>query len=63
MKLKFWDHFSQAVYQPLMKLKNIDILDFNFRCDYKQVLSVQEKENDNIFSECISQNFIEIGRQ
>ena len=35
-----------------MKLKNIDIMDYNFRCDYRQVLSVQD--NDNIFTECIS---------
>ena len=38
MKIKFWNHYSQHVYQPLMKFKNIDIRDFNYRSDYSQVL-------------------------
>ena len=44
-----------------MKLKNIDILDFNFRSDYKQVLTA--KDDENLFEACITENFIEIGKQ
>jgi len=35
MKNKFWTHYSQEVYQPLKKCKNIDMLDFNYREDFK----------------------------
>ena len=35
IKIKFWAHYSHEVYQPLVKLRNVDVLDFNFRKDYK----------------------------
>lgn len=34
LKHKFWYHYSQAIFQPLMKLKNVEILDYNYRNDY-----------------------------
>ena len=34
LKNKFWSHYSQQVYQPLIKAKNMDLLDFNFRDDF-----------------------------
>lgn len=45
IKLKFWTHYSQQIFQPLMKMKNIDILNFNFRNDYKQVLCLYDDSN------------------
>ena len=35
---KLWQNYSQHVYQPLIKRKNIHIRDFNFRDDYNQGL-------------------------
>lgn len=35
IKNKFWCHYSQQVYQPLQKAKNQDLLDFNYRDDFR----------------------------
>mmetsp|Transcript_37508 Transcript_37508/g.57458 ORF Transcript_37508/g.57458 Transcript_37508/m.57458 type:complete len:113 (+) Transcript_37508:3901-4239(+) len=40
---------------PLMKRKNTDIMDFNFRSDYKQVLYLQEK-TESFFMDCFRKN-------
>lgn len=52
LKQKFWQHYSQEIYQPLKKIKNKNLLEFNFRDDYKQVLIAKEKK-DNLIRECI----------
>ena len=38
MKFKFWNQYSQHVYQPLMKSKKLDINYFKYRNDYNQCL-------------------------
>jgi hypothetical protein len=59
LKQKLFKHFSQEVFQPIMKKKNYSVLNFNYRDDYKQVLILKEKQ-DNIIKECLHQNFTEV---
>ena len=56
IKQKFWSHYCQKTYQPLMKLKNMDIMDYNFRSDFKQVLYLQEN-SENLIAECMQDIF------
>lgn len=39
-----------------MKLKNMDIMDYNFRSDFKQVLYLQEN-SENLIAECMQEIF------
>ena len=61
IKLKFWDHFSQQIFQPLMKMKNIDILNYNFRSDFKQLLCLND--DTNLFQDVVKMNFLQIGKK
>lgn len=62
IKNKFWNHYSKEVYQPLRKAKNQDLLDFNYRDDFKQVLTSKDKGHDtNLVKQCIKYNLQELG--
>jgi len=61
LKIKFWEHYSQNIYQPLIKLRNTDILDFNFRKDYKQVLFLHDKSN-GYFADLVADNIFAAGQ-
>ena len=39
----------------MLKRRNIDILDYNYRSDYNQVIYLQEQK-ENLLRECLSHN-------
>ena len=57
MEVRLFRHFSQHVYQPLIKKKKEQIEYFGKRSDFHQVLSLEKKdEKNNIISECVRHN-------
>ena len=44
-----------------MKMKNIDILNFNFRNDFQQVLCLYDEKN--FFQDVTKTNFLELGKK
>ena len=61
IKNKFWSHYNLKIYQPLQKKKNADLLEFNQRQDYGQVLILKSKEQDQLLRICLKQNMQDLG--
>jgi hypothetical protein len=62
---KFFSHYSQEIYQPMMRKKKILIAQFNERDDYNQVLYLHElnRNGKNIIQQCIKQNLMDLKKQ
>ena len=62
LKLKFWNQYSQYVYQPITKRKNLDIRYYKHRNDYDQVLTLQEGDGgaSQLVANIVRENFKDI---
>lgn len=59
LKKKFFSHYSQHVYQPLMNRKQRDVFDYNYRSDFKQVLYLKHQDN-NLIRECTFLTYLDL---
>ena len=49
VRTKFWKSYAHNVYWALSQRKMVDIMDYMYRSDFTQVLSLQEKKKSENF--------------
>ena len=61
LKHKFWKHYCIQVLIPLKKRKNADLIEYNQRQDYKQILILKNKNKEKLITECMRENLKDLG--
>lgn len=57
---KFYREYGDKVYLPLIKKKNMEIMDLNFRADYDNILYLQQTQSKKFISSYIRENLQKI---
>ena len=60
MNSKCFREYGDKVYLPLIKKKNMDIMDLNFRADFGEVLYLQQTQSKRFVSQYIRENLKKI---